>query len=66
MQKQSMTEEIENLTRFFADSARDLVKLTIEHRELQKKFNEYYQKSDTYIKDREAKIVELENDVKRL
>jgi predicted nuclease with TOPRIM domain len=26
----------------------------------------YYQKSDEYIKDREAKIVEMENEVKRL
>jgi len=48
-----MTEEIEDMTGMFADTSKDIIKLTIEHRELQKKFNEYYQKTDTYIKDRE-------------
>ena len=61
-----MTEEIENLTMMFSDASKDLVKLTIEHRELQKKFNDYYQKTDAYLKDREKKIVDLEGDVKRL
>ena len=51
--RQSMTEEIEDMTSMFADTSKDIIKLTIEHRELQKKFNEYYQKTDTYIKDRE-------------
>lgn len=64
--RQSMTEEIEDMTSMFADTSKDIIKLTIEHRELQKKFNEYYQKTDAYIKDREQKIVDLENDVKRM
>jgi hypothetical protein len=37
-----MMEEIEDLTQLFSNTSKDLVNLTIEHRELQKKFNEYY------------------------
>ena len=64
--KKNTSEEIESLTTMFGSTSRELVLITIEHRALQQKFNLYYQKSDEYIKDREAKIVEMENEVKRL
>jgi len=55
-----MGAEIEAMHEIFSKTSRDLVKLTIEHRELQKKFDLYYKKTDEYIKDREAKVATLE------
>ena len=40
--KLSMTDEIEQLTQMFSQTSKDLIKLTVEHRALQAKFNEYY------------------------
>lgn len=38
----SMGDEIENLTQLLSTSSRDLIELTIKHRELQYKFDAYY------------------------
>lgn len=64
--RKTTSDEIEQLTTMFGSTSHELVLITIEHRKLQQKFNLYYQKSDEYIKDREAKIVELEKEVQRL
>jgi hypothetical protein len=47
-------------------SSKDLIKLTIEHRALQAKFNEYYQKSDAYIKEQTQKLEETEAKYQKL
>jgi hypothetical protein len=56
--KQSMSEEIEDLTQMFSEAGMDLVRETIDHRALQKKFNDYYSKTDAYQKQLEQEIVE--------
>lgn len=43
-----MCEEIEELTQLFSEASNDLVTETIDHRALQKKFNDYYTKTDAY------------------
>jgi len=57
--KLSMSEEIENLTTLLGKTGRELVVLTLEHRELNKKFSVYHQKSEQYIKERDEKIADL-------
>ena len=64
--RSSTAEEIEALTSLFSKSSRDLVNLTIEHRALQKKFSDYIEKSDVYIKDLEGKLEHEKSEVVRL
>ena len=64
--KLSMSEEIENLTTHLGKTGRELVVLTLEHRELNKKFSVYHQKSEQYIKERDEKITELNKQCKQL
>lgn len=64
--KQSMSEQVEDLTQLFSDASKDLVSETVEHRALQKKFNDYYSKTDAYQKQLEGEIQDLKNEVKRL
>lgn len=54
-----MSDEIEALTSMLGNCGRDQVLLTIEHRELNKKFTLYHQKSEQLIKERDAQIEEL-------
>ena len=56
-------EDVEQMTEMFSRASKDLLKLTKEHKELQSKFDAYYQKSEEYIKDRESKITALENEL---
>ena len=51
-----MTDEIGELTALYSKSSRQLINLTIEHRKLEAKFDQYYQKSEQYIKEREATV----------
>jgi len=62
--KTSWSDEIESLTSMLGSTSRELVLLNLEHRELQQKFRVYHEKTEVYSKDREAKIVELEEEVK--
>ena len=64
--KLSMSEEIENLTTLLGKTGRELVVLTLEHRELNKKFSVYHQKSEQYIKERDEKIADLNAQCKQL
>ena len=64
--KTSMAHQIENLNSMFSSSSKQLVNLTTEHRNLQAKFKEYYDRSDKYIKDKEQKISESEAQIQQL
>mmetsp|Transcript_9239 Transcript_9239/g.14010 ORF Transcript_9239/g.14010 Transcript_9239/m.14010 type:complete len:115 (-) Transcript_9239:169-513(-) len=61
-----MTEEIELLTTMFSNSARDLLRINGEHRTLQKKFTDYHEKSEAFIKDRDVTISEQDKEIKKL
>lgn len=60
----STSNEIENLTTMLGNTGRELVVLTLEHRELNKKFSVYHQKSEQYIKERDEKITDLNSQCK--
>ena len=64
--KLSMSGEIEDLTTLLGKTGRELVVLTLEHRELNKKFSVYHQKSEQYIKERDEKIADLSTQCKQL
>jgi chromosome segregation ATPase len=64
--KMSMTEEIEDLSKMFSKTTKDLISITHRYDDLDKKFKQYYLKSDSYIKTRESKIEELEAEVSHL
>lgn len=61
-----MTEEIEDLSKMFSKTTKDLISITHRYDDLDKKFKQYYLKSDSYIKTRESKIEELEAEVSHL
>jgi len=61
--KIGMSNDIEVMTEMFSKASKDLVKLTLEHRELQAKFDTYHQKTEEYIKDREAKVAQLDKEL---
>lgn len=50
----------------FSTSSKDLIHINRKYDDLDKKFKQYYLKSDNYIKSREAKIEELEGEVSHL
>jgi chromosome segregation ATPase len=58
--RNSMANEIETMTGNFSNASRDLISMTHRYEELDKKFKMYYLKSDKYIKEREAKLEELQ------
>ena len=58
-----MADEIEQMTMHFSNASKDLVKLTREHRDLQKKFDEYFKKSEKLHQEKDTKITELEKDL---
>lgn len=58
-----MCEEIEELTQLFSEASNDLVTETIDHRALQKKFNDYYTKTDAYQKQLEQEISNKTNEI---
>ena len=62
--KVGSAQEIEELTGMFSKASQNLICTTIANRELQKKFDAYFQQSDTYIKECELKISHLEIEVK--
>jgi len=64
--KVGSAQEIEELTVMFSKSSRNLIVTTIANRELQKKFDAYFQQSDTYIKECELKISHQEIEVKNV
>ena len=61
--KTAMADEIEEMTMHFSNASQDLVKLTREHRDLQKKFDEYSKKSEKLHKDKDEQIAQLEKDL---
>lgn len=62
-QKTNFSDETETLTEMFSRASKKLIRLTLDNRALQKKFDEYHQKSEAYIKDRDEKITQLEADL---
>jgi uncharacterized coiled-coil DUF342 family protein len=58
-----MAGEIEDMVNHFSHVSKDLVKLTTDNRELQKKFDEYYKKTETFIKSKDEKIEILQKEL---
>lgn len=62
----SFANEVEDLTELLSHNMRELIALKNKFVETDSKFKEYVKKSDIYIKDKEAKLAEVQKEVQEM